>query len=123
MDPSVFGTGSIVLNKANAALNVAGSGSNTVPGYSNGGFHHSRTAWAGSSRQSLSPVELGLAHREPRRFPDGSELPQQLRRQHRVRGQLVSPLSPVRGTSVGRRREHAERRRAMVVYAAPGCEQ
>ena len=38
MDPSVFGTGSIVLNKAQAALNVAGAGSNTVPGYSNGGF-------------------------------------------------------------------------------------
>jgi RHS repeat-associated protein len=38
MDPSVFGTGSIVLNKAQAALNIAGAGSNTVPGYSNGGF-------------------------------------------------------------------------------------
>ncbi len=38
MDPSVFGTGSIVLNKAAAALNIAGSGANTVPGYSNGGF-------------------------------------------------------------------------------------
>jgi hypothetical protein len=38
MDPSVFGTGSIVLNKAASALNIAGRAANTIPGYSNGGF-------------------------------------------------------------------------------------
>ena len=38
MDPSVFGTGSIILNKAQAALNVARSGSITPPGYGHGGF-------------------------------------------------------------------------------------
>ena len=38
MDPSVFATGSIVLNKVAAALNIASSGSNSIPGYSNGGF-------------------------------------------------------------------------------------
>ena len=38
MDPSVLGTGSIVLNRANAAPNVPDSGSNTVPWYSGGAF-------------------------------------------------------------------------------------
>jgi hypothetical protein len=38
MDPSVFGTGSIVLNKANSALNAMSVGSKTVPGYGNSGF-------------------------------------------------------------------------------------
>ncbi len=38
MDSSVFGTGSLILNKAMSALKVKGAGANTVPGYSNGGF-------------------------------------------------------------------------------------
>ena len=38
MDRSVLGTGSLILNKAAAALNIASIGSGTVPGYSNGGF-------------------------------------------------------------------------------------
>jgi YD repeat-containing protein len=38
MDPSVFGTGGIVLNKANSALNAMSVGSKTVPGYGSSGF-------------------------------------------------------------------------------------
>ena len=54
MDPSVLGTGSIVLNRANAAPNVPDSGPNTVPWYSGGAFSTPNT------RGQVEPVNRYL---------------------------------------------------------------
>ena len=69
MDPSVFGTGSIVLSKAQAALNVAGAGSNTVPGYSNGGFVTQNGLGRVEPVARVTPVEWALPTGSPADFP------------------------------------------------------
>ena len=96
--PSVLGTGSIVLNRANAAPNVPDSGSNTVPWYSGGAFSTPYTRGQVEPLNRYLQLSRALPTGSPADFPMVLNYNSNSGTTSRVWRQLVRSLSSVRGT-------------------------